>query len=234
MRVALLVFAAGVQAALDPIHGGERYVTTHSFHDPIDRKQTDFQEKDIREWHFHVYFHLAGAADCPHCNDSYVSALRLHSGILNAVREHRFVAVTHGITAADFPGLDEKAVPGINTAPRGPHPCGSYEVWVPAEYLGDAMSWFMINRGELSILLHPLTEHPVEDHSGRAMWLGPQYRLNLNVLPPVGSTTPGGFGDPPQYPELGLGYSADPTSMCSPQKWWQVPGRDCRAPCSGS
>ncbi len=57
----------------------------------------------------------------------------------------------------------------------------------------------MRRRGELSILVHPLTEHAIEDHTGRAMWLGPSYRPNLNVL--TGS-------DDPQYPELGLGYNA--------------------------
>ena len=32
------------------------------------------------------------------------------------------------------------------------------------------------------------------------MWLGPPFRLNLNALDDD--------GDPPQYPELGLGYHA--------------------------
>ena len=73
-------------------------------------------------------------------------------------------------------------------------------MWTPKEYLAQALSFFMLRRGELTILLHPLSgSHAVEDHTGRAMWLGPEYRLNLNVLPEVD-------GDLPQYPELGLGY----------------------------
>lgn len=61
------------------------------------------------------------------------------------------------------------------------------------------MSYMMINRGGLTILLHPLSNHAIEDHSGRAMFLGPPLTLDLTVLSETG-------GDEPQYPELGLGY----------------------------
>ena len=56
----------------------------------------------------------------------------------------------------------------------------------------------MRNRGELTVLFHPLSSHEVcvlldskrciavsvqiEDHTARAMWLGPSYRLDLTVL----------------------------------------------------
>ena len=71
------------------------------------------------------------------------------------------------------------------------------------------MSFFMRRRGELSILLHPLTDHPIQDHTGRAMWMGTPYKIDLTCL---SEYSPGPDGeDAPQYPELELGYSA-PTS----------------------
>lgn len=70
----------------------------------------------------------------------------------------------------------------INNAPRGPHPIGSFETWVPAEALGDVLGWFMLHRGNLSILLHPLTTLEVRDHTSRSMWLGQSMPLDLSAL----------------------------------------------------
>ena len=55
---------------------------------------------------------------------------------------------------------------------------GSYEVWVPIEYVGEVMSYMMLHRGENSILFHPLTQHSVEDHTGRTMFLGPAFNID--------------------------------------------------------
>jgi len=44
------------------------------------------------------------------------------------------------------------------------------------------MSWFMLNHGNLSILLHPLTRFEVLDHTERSMFLGPRYPLDISVL----------------------------------------------------
>ena len=65
------------------------------------------------------------------------------------------------------------------------------------------MSHMMLNRGETSIMLHPLSVHCIEDHTGRLMWMGVPFNLDRTVL---------SFDDPEcdglQYPELKLGYSA--------------------------
>lgn len=62
------------------------------------------------------------------------------------------------------------------------------------------LSFAMLNRGELTILIHPLGPNELDDHTRYAMWLGSPYPLDTSVLDPKG-------GDPPQFPELGLGYS---------------------------
>ena len=61
----------------------------------------------------------------------------------------------------------------------------------------------MQRRGELTILVHPLTRYSVEDHAARSMWLGPPMKLDFTALSMDDEETP--F----QYPELKLGYSAD-------------------------
>eukprot|EP01120_Amphizonella_sp_Union-15-10_P017005 TRINITY_DN929_c0_g1_i1.p1 TRINITY_DN929_c0_g1~~TRINITY_DN929_c0_g1_i1.p1 ORF type:complete len:170 (+),score=12.90 TRINITY_DN929_c0_g1_i1:70-579(+) len=150
----------------------------------------------IKEWHFHVYFFQTDTK-------SYQQALNIRDSLLYAVKQREFIAVFNGVTDAIYPGLDTSKIPPINLVPRGPHPCGSFEVWVPFEHYAAALSWFTLNRGELTILIHPLTRHEYDDHSCRALWLGPKYRLNLSVFQP--RVLP---AIPLQYPELRLGYSA--------------------------
>ncbi len=64
------------------------------------------------------------------------------------------------------------------------------------------MGHVMLNRGENSVMLHPLTKHCVEDHTGRVLWMGVPFNIDRTVL---------AFDDEEcdslQYPELGLGYS---------------------------
>ena len=62
-------------------------------------------------------------------------------------------------------------MPDFNTEPLGPHPVGSFEVcpwfsstildltdqfwqvWVPKEWMAEALSFLMYNRGELTVLV---------------------------------------------------------------------------------
>lgn len=154
----------------------------------------DFQNGDIREFHFHVYFFFNSPKDVE-------LALALHDQLVAQVAAGAFVAVCHGVTSEMIPGLNEAAIPPINRHPIGPHPCGSFEVWVPDISFSAVQSWFMLNRGNLSILVHPLTDHVLLDHTERALWLGPPFRLNLGAFSSHGK-------DEPQYPELKLGYNS--------------------------
>ena len=178
--------------------GDERacFQTSHTFTHPIESNETTFPDDgEIKEYHFHTYWFQ-------HRPESYAAALRIQSELLNAVTEGKFIVVLPGITEEILPGIDESQIPHINTEPVGPHPCGSFETWVPQEYLSEAMSFFMQRRGELSILFHPRTRWEVEDHGARNMWIGPPMRLDYTVLA-LDLEEP-----PAQYPELNLGYSA--------------------------
>ena len=180
--------------------GGSEYFTSHSTLEPVPRKahyNEGFQDEDIKEFHFHVYFFQNN----PH---SVADSERLRKSIVEKVSNGEFIAVCDGVNSDNLPGFNStEKVPPVNMEPRGPHPAGSYEVWVPQEYLGKVMSHIMLNRGENSVMLHSLTKHCIEDHTGRLMWMGVPFNIDRTVLlfddPDC---------DPPQYPELGLGYSA--------------------------
>ena len=230
--ILLLLFVSVVLSAgrNDAPHGGSRYITNHGLTVPISQEWVQYNTtKPIKEFHFHVYWHIASAEGCPHCDDSQIAALALREKLIEAVIRRDFVVVLNGVNSSILPGLNDSAIYPINYLPYGPHPCASFETWVPREYLAPVMSFFMLYRGELSVFFHPLSFNALEDHVGRSMWMGPSYRLNLNTLTEEGGFEVGGDGDPPQYPELGLGYSApeenDIVSSPPPQQqqqrqWW--------------
>jgi len=145
--------------------------------------QTDLKEvveSEIKEWHFHIYFHQRNA-------DEHQAALELRDAVLRLRRDGAFVA------APLF---------RVNTGPAGPHPVGSYEIWCPSESFASVFSYLCINRGDLSVLVHPLTKEQRADHETRLAWIGPSFPLDLSVLPVRSEDVP------LQYPSLKLGYSS--------------------------
>jgi len=178
--------------------GGNRFISSHALPDPIpgDWHLFGSDDLDIKEFHFHVYF-------AQNNKEAVADAFRLQRELLQAVKEKKFICVLHGISNKILSAVNVSAIPPINMAPIGPHPMGSFEVWTPREYLASVLSFMMRRRGENSVLLHPLSRHCVEDHYGRAIFLGPPSRLDLKVLDADSREC-----DHAQYPELRLGYSA--------------------------
>ncbi len=66
--------------------------------------------------------------------------------------------------------------------PVGPHPRWSYQVAFAPEALGDVLSWLMLNRQELTVLVHPLTGDDLADHRDHPLWLGERLDLDLLAL----------------------------------------------------
>jgi aromatic ring-cleaving dioxygenase len=66
--------------------------------------------------------------------------------------------------------------------PVGPHPQAMYQVAFGVEEFPRLVPWFMLNRGSLVVLVHPLTDDEYEDHAHHALWLGAKLPLNLAVL----------------------------------------------------
>jgi len=144
----------------------------------------EVMESEVKEWHFHIYFLQKNA-------DQHYAALELRDAILRLRREGAFVAVP---------------LFRVNTEPIGPHPIGSFEVWVPSETFASVFSYLSLNRGNLSILVHPLTREPRRDHEHRCAWLGTPLPLDLSALPVTGDL-------PLQYSSLKLGNSSQTPNL---------------------
>ncbi|KAL5533477.1 hypothetical protein ACEPAF_5253 [Sanghuangporus sanghuang] len=155
----------------------------------------DVLDNEIKEWHFHIYFLQKN-------REQHRAALALRDAVLRLRRDGAFVAVP---------------LFRVNTEPIGPHPAGSYEIWCPSELFASVFSYLCMSRGELSILVHPLTREQISsswflpnffpikqrtDHQFRNAWIGPSFPLNLSTLPLRSEDIP------LQYPSLGLGYSS--------------------------
>jgi aromatic ring-cleaving dioxygenase len=67
-------------------------------------------------------------------------------------------------------------------APVGPHPTSMYQVAFAVDQLPHLLPWLMLNRGGLSVLVHPLTGDDYEDHARFPLWLGSPLPLRLDVL----------------------------------------------------
>ncbi|KAI6111267.1 DOPA-like domain-containing protein [Pisolithus sp. B1] len=86
-----------------------------------------------------IYFHQNNV-------EEHAAALELRDAVLRLRRDGAFVAVP---------------LFRINTGPMGPHPVGSYEIWVPSTSFAPVFSYLSQNRGNLSIFIHPLTREEV-------------------------------------------------------------------------
>ncbi|KAF7329259.1 hypothetical protein MKEN_00186800 [Mycena kentingensis (nom. inval.)] len=137
-------------------------------------------DTEVKEWHFHIYFQQGNSEQAHYAQELRDAVLRLR-------RDGAFIAVPLFRVHAD---------------PFGPHPVGSYEIWVPAETFSSVYSYLCLNRGPLSIMVHPLTQDERADHDSRASWIGPAYPLDLSKLPVRNGKLP------VQYPSLRTGYSS--------------------------
>ena len=66
--------------------------------------------------------------------------------------------------------------------PVGPHPVAMYQVAFAAEEFRRLVPWLMLNREGLDVLVHPLTDDSVADHTLFALWLGAPVPLRVEVL----------------------------------------------------
>jgi aromatic ring-cleaving dioxygenase len=71
---------------------------------------------------------------------------------------------------------------GFFDEPVGPHPVANLQVIFTTAEFHNVVPWLMLNRRELDILIHPLTDDSVDDHSIYAAWLGTPVPLKLNTL----------------------------------------------------
>jgi aromatic ring-cleaving dioxygenase len=66
--------------------------------------------------------------------------------------------------------------------PIGPHSQGMYQVVIMPEQFHGVVTWLMLHRRGLNILVHPETGNDLLDHTDHALWLGEKLPLKLEVL----------------------------------------------------
>ena len=66
--------------------------------------------------------------------------------------------------------------------PIGPHPKAMYQVAFAPDQFAKIVPWMMLNRGALSILVHPMTDDAVADHETNPLWLGERLPLDIDFL----------------------------------------------------
>jgi aromatic ring-cleaving dioxygenase len=71
--------------------------------------------------------------------------------------------------AAQFP---EAVIGNWHDVPVGPHSQAMYQVAFPTGMLATLLPWLMLNRDDLTILVHPGTGNGYDDHTKHAVWLG--------------------------------------------------------------
>jgi len=65
----------------------------------------------------------------------------------------------------------------------GPHPIAMYQIAFSTEVFARLAPWLMLNRGGLSVLVHPNTGHARDDHERNPLWLGAPLALLTESLP---------------------------------------------------
>jgi aromatic ring-cleaving dioxygenase len=64
----------------------------------------------------------------------------------------------------------------------GPHPVPQFQIIFTRELFPEVVPWMMLNREGLDILVHPLTDDMVDDHTIYALWLGKPVALILDHM----------------------------------------------------
>jgi aromatic ring-cleaving dioxygenase len=64
----------------------------------------------------------------------------------------------------------------------GPHPQSMYQIAFPSKMLASFVPWLMLNRGGLTVLLHPETGDDYRDHTAHACWFGAVLPLRVEAL----------------------------------------------------
>lgn len=66
--------------------------------------------------------------------------------------------------------------------PVGPHPSAMYQILFKPEVFPTLVPFVMLNRMGLTILLHPESGRPRDDHTLHAVWMGTMMPLKTDIL----------------------------------------------------
>ncbi|HMA16633.1 MAG: DOPA 4,5-dioxygenase family protein [Bacteroidota bacterium] len=66
--------------------------------------------------------------------------------------------------------------------PVGPHTRWSYQIAFAPDVFGVIVPWLALNRGGLTVFVHPDTGDALPDHRDHAIWLGEPAELKFDAL----------------------------------------------------
>ncbi len=69
--------------------------------------------------------------------------------------------------------------------PVGPHPQAMYQIAFEPALFPTLMPFLMLNRMGLTVLVHPESGRPRDDHLKHAVWMGAVLKLKGDILPEV-------------------------------------------------
>ena len=91
-------------------------------------------------------------------------------------------AVAEGVCAA-LGAQCQVEIEAFRDTPVGPNPLANVLVLFTPDQFAHVVPYLMVHRDGLDVLVHPLTENAVEDHTDFAMWLGKPVELKIHTLP---------------------------------------------------
>lgn len=77
---------------------------------------------------------------------------------------------------------DRTQISRLIDRPIGPHPVPMFEIDFHSEIACELAPFMEDGREGLSILLHPVSDEEVKDHTERAVWLGKRLTLDVHFL----------------------------------------------------
>ncbi len=107
----------------------------------------------IHDWHAHIYYD-------PARNKEQASRIRDWLGTHFAVRVGR-----------------------MHDVPVGPHPIAMFQIVFAPDVFPAVVPWLALNRQGLTVLVHPESGRPRDDHLLNALWMGEVLPLKADILP---------------------------------------------------
>ena len=115
--------------------------------------ETPIPISEITSWHAHVYYEPARTRD-----------------VAERLREW----VSSRFTVQMGRWHDETV---------GPHPVSMYQIAFDTPVFATLVPFLALNRPGLTILVHPNTDNPHDDHLVNALWMGEVLDLDASMLP---------------------------------------------------
>jgi aromatic ring-cleaving dioxygenase len=108
-------------------------------------------------------------------------------GVISGYHAHLYYApatrpIAERLRAAIGERFPQARVGNWHDEPVGPHPVAMYQVAFAVEDFPLLVPWLMLNRERLDVLVHPLTDDSVADHTRFALWLGSPLPLRVEAL----------------------------------------------------